>query len=30
MIRNAWRFHFKLNLVVTAQCLGSVLALLTR
>ncbi|RTZ13566.1 DUF3265 domain-containing protein [Vibrio aquaticus] len=30
MIRNAWRFHFGLNLVFTAQFLGSVLALLTR
>ncbi|RZQ26122.1 DUF3265 domain-containing protein [Vibrio vulnificus] len=30
MIRNAWRFHFGLSLVFTAQCLGSVAALLTR
>ncbi|HAS6231334.1 DUF3265 domain-containing protein [Vibrio ouci] len=30
MIRNAWRSHFGLNLVFTAQCLSSVYALLTR
>ncbi|EGR1221052.1 TPA: DUF3265 domain-containing protein [Vibrio parahaemolyticus] len=30
MIRNAWRFHFELSLVFTAQCLSSVYALLTR
>ncbi|EGR0400034.1 TPA: hypothetical protein GRI54_09375 [Vibrio parahaemolyticus] len=30
MIRNAWRSDFGLNLVFTAQCLRSVLALLTR
>ncbi|HAS8609393.1 TPA: DUF3265 domain-containing protein [Vibrio vulnificus] len=30
MIRNAWRFHFRLNLVFTAQCFSSVAALLTR
>ncbi|TFH89292.1 hypothetical protein ELS82_23050 [Vibrio ouci] len=30
MIRNAWRSHFELNLVFTAQFWGSVLALLTR
>ncbi|EGQ8410693.1 DUF3265 domain-containing protein [Vibrio cholerae] len=30
MIRNAWCSHFGLNLVFTAQCLGSVSALLTR
>ncbi|RTZ13454.1 DUF3265 domain-containing protein [Vibrio aquaticus] len=30
MIRNAWRFHFGLSLVFTAQCLSSVSALLTR
>ncbi|HAS6235736.1 TPA: DUF3265 domain-containing protein [Vibrio vulnificus] len=30
MIRNAWRFHFGLSLVFTAQCLSSVFALLTR
>ncbi|EGQ9828931.1 hypothetical protein FV765_24895, partial [Vibrio parahaemolyticus] len=24
MIRNAWRSHFGLNLVFTAQCLSSV------
>ncbi|HAS8201466.1 TPA: hypothetical protein I7683_22555 [Vibrio vulnificus] len=22
MIRNAWRFHFRLSLVFTAQCSG--------
>ncbi|HAS8106901.1 TPA: DUF3265 domain-containing protein [Vibrio vulnificus] len=30
MIRNAWRFHFRLSLVFTAQCFISVAALLTR
>ncbi|TFH89015.1 DUF3265 domain-containing protein [Vibrio ouci] len=30
MIRNAWRFHFGLSLVFTAQHSSSVLALLTR
>ncbi|HAS6299944.1 TPA: hypothetical protein I7229_22150 [Vibrio vulnificus] len=30
MIRNAWRSHFRLSLVFTAQCLSSVSALLTR
>ncbi|EGQ9284029.1 DUF3265 domain-containing protein [Vibrio vulnificus] len=30
MIRNAWRSHFRLNLVFTVQWLSSVLALLTR
>ncbi|HAS7003418.1 DUF3265 domain-containing protein [Vibrio parahaemolyticus] len=30
MIRNAWRSHFGLNLVFTAQSLTSGLALLTR
>ncbi|HAS6323024.1 TPA: DUF3265 domain-containing protein [Vibrio vulnificus] len=30
MIRNAWRSHFGLNLVFTAQCLSYVYALLTR
>nr|WP_244225218.1 MULTISPECIES: DUF3265 domain-containing protein [Vibrio] len=30
VIRNAWRFHFGLSLVFTAQCLSSVSALLTR
>ncbi|AUV85947.1 hypothetical protein C1N50_07250 [Vibrio campbellii] len=30
MIRNAWRSHFGLSLVFTAQCLSSLLALLTR
>ncbi|HAS6092553.1 TPA: DUF3265 domain-containing protein [Vibrio vulnificus] len=30
MIRNAWRSHFGLNLVFTAQCLSPVYALLTR
>ncbi|RTZ13665.1 hypothetical protein EJ063_19225 [Vibrio aquaticus] len=30
MIRNAWRPHFGLSLVFTAQCLSSVYALLTR
>ncbi|HAS6046211.1 TPA: DUF3265 domain-containing protein [Vibrio vulnificus] len=30
MIRNAWRSHFGLNLVFTAQCLSSASALLTR
>ncbi|EGQ9167628.1 DUF3265 domain-containing protein [Vibrio parahaemolyticus] len=30
MIRNAWRSHFGLNLVFTAQCLSSMAALLTR
>ncbi|MCC3822352.1 DUF3265 domain-containing protein [Vibrio parahaemolyticus] len=30
MIRNAWRSHFGLNLVFTAQCLSSMSALLTR
>ncbi|HAS7003461.1 TPA: DUF3265 domain-containing protein [Vibrio parahaemolyticus] len=30
MIRNAWRSHFGLNLVFTAQSSTSVLALLTR
>ncbi|EGR2176481.1 hypothetical protein DZF81_00065 [Vibrio parahaemolyticus] len=30
MIRNAWRFHFRLSLVFTAQWLSSVYALLTR
>ncbi|EGR1569757.1 DUF3265 domain-containing protein [Vibrio navarrensis] len=30
MIRNAWRFHFRLSLVFTAQCFSSVAALLTR
>ncbi|NOH42159.1 DUF3265 domain-containing protein [Vibrio coralliilyticus] len=30
MIRNAWRSHFGLNLVITAQCSSSVFALLTR
>ncbi|RTZ13412.1 hypothetical protein EJ063_20140 [Vibrio aquaticus] len=30
MIRNAWRSHFGLDLVFTAQFLGSVLTLLTR
>ncbi|PTO87190.1 hypothetical protein CWO08_23610 [Vibrio sp. 10N.286.48.B8] len=30
MIRNAWRSHFGLSVVFTAQCLSSVYALLTR
>ncbi|EGR2558827.1 DUF3265 domain-containing protein [Vibrio alginolyticus] len=30
MIRNAWRSHFGLNLVFTAQCSTSLSALLTR
>ncbi|EGQ9240443.1 TPA: hypothetical protein I7163_22060 [Vibrio vulnificus] len=30
MIRNAWRSHFELSFVFTAQCLSSVFALLTR
>ncbi|MDE1311832.1 DUF3265 domain-containing protein [Vibrio aestuarianus] len=30
VIRNAWRFHFGLSLVFTAQCSSSVYALLTR
>ncbi|HAS6199492.1 TPA: DUF3265 domain-containing protein [Vibrio vulnificus] len=30
MIRNAWRFHFGLNLVFTARYSSSVFALLTR
>ncbi|EGQ9221838.1 DUF3265 domain-containing protein [Vibrio parahaemolyticus] len=30
MIRNAWRFHFGLNLVFTVQWFSSVTALLTR
>ncbi|HAT8506967.1 TPA: hypothetical protein I7217_21560 [Vibrio vulnificus] len=30
MIRNAWRSHFELSLVFTAQCSSSVFALLTR
>ncbi|RZG05368.1 DUF3265 domain-containing protein [Pseudoalteromonas sp. CO348] len=30
MIRNAWRSHFRLNLVFRAQCSSSVPALLTR
>ncbi|PNM54758.1 DUF3265 domain-containing protein [Vibrio harveyi] len=30
MIRNAWRFHFELSLVFTAQFSSSVTALLTR
>nr|WP_254662618.1 DUF3265 domain-containing protein [Vibrio parahaemolyticus] len=30
VIRNAWRFHFRLSLVFTAQCFSSVSALLTR
>ncbi|NVD22813.1 DUF3265 domain-containing protein [Vibrio vulnificus] len=30
MIRNAWRFHFGLSLVFTAQRSSSVSALLTR
>ncbi|AVJ53881.1 DUF3265 domain-containing protein [Vibrio parahaemolyticus] len=30
MIRNAWRFHFGLSLVFTAQWFSSVAALLTR
>nr|WP_257967393.1 DUF3265 domain-containing protein [Vibrio parahaemolyticus] len=30
VIRNAWRFHFGLSLVFTAQCSSSVSALLTR
>ncbi|HAS6322893.1 TPA: hypothetical protein I7693_22085 [Vibrio vulnificus] len=30
MIRNAWRSHFGLSFVFTAQCLSSVSALLTR
>ncbi|TMX32027.1 DUF3265 domain-containing protein [Vibrio rotiferianus] len=30
MIRNAWRSHFGLNIVFTAQCSSSVSALLTR
>ncbi|EGQ9599384.1 DUF3265 domain-containing protein [Vibrio parahaemolyticus] len=30
MIRNAWRFYFRLSLVFTAQCFSSVAALLTR
>ncbi|RTZ13490.1 DUF3265 domain-containing protein [Vibrio aquaticus] len=30
MIRDAWRSHYGLNLVFTAQCLSSVYALLTR
>ncbi|HAS8560992.1 TPA: DUF3265 domain-containing protein [Vibrio vulnificus] len=30
MIRNAWRSHFGLNLVFTAQPSSSVFALLTR
>ncbi|EGR0111386.1 TPA: DUF3265 domain-containing protein [Vibrio vulnificus] len=30
MIRNAWRFHFRLSLAFTAQCFSSVAALLTR
>ncbi|NOJ21030.1 DUF3265 domain-containing protein [Vibrio jasicida] len=30
MIRNAWRFHFGLSLVFTAQYSSSVHALLTR
>ncbi|TFH89351.1 hypothetical protein ELS82_22685 [Vibrio ouci] len=30
MIRNAWRSHFELSQVFTAQWLSSVLALLTR
>ncbi|HAS6222193.1 TPA: DUF3265 domain-containing protein [Vibrio vulnificus] len=30
MIRNAWRSHFGLNLVFTAQYSSSLLALLTR
>ncbi|MDF4735521.1 DUF3265 domain-containing protein [Vibrio parahaemolyticus] len=29
-ILNAWRFHFGLSLVFSAQCLSSVFALLTR
>ncbi|RTZ13553.1 hypothetical protein EJ063_19605 [Vibrio aquaticus] len=30
MIRNAWRSHFELSLVFTAQWFGLVSALLTR
>ncbi|HAS6970804.1 TPA: hypothetical protein I7284_16175 [Vibrio parahaemolyticus] len=30
MIRNAWRFHFRLSLVFTAQRFSPVAALLTR
>ncbi|TBT46884.1 DUF3265 domain-containing protein [Vibrio parahaemolyticus] len=30
MIRNAWRSHFGVVLVFTAQCSSSVYALLTR
>nr|WP_235801316.1 DUF3265 domain-containing protein [Vibrio orientalis] len=30
VIRNAWRFHFGLSLVFTAQCFNVVAALLTR
>ncbi|EGR2919263.1 hypothetical protein D6Y15_24310 [Vibrio parahaemolyticus] len=30
MIRNAWRFHFRLSLVFTAQWFSPVTALLTR
>ncbi|HAS6391757.1 TPA: hypothetical protein I7251_22470 [Vibrio vulnificus] len=30
MIRNAWRSHFRLSSVFTAQWFSSVLALLTR